>query len=583
MDDAILYWNQAALEANKESHTHNNGEQTGPPLSARALAIVHLAMYDAFVGQDNANGGTGTDPHYLPAAELPTATAGGSPETAIAGAAHTALSALFPSQKTNFDTFYTFIEAVGLPGSLTVQNVKEGFNYGKEVAEALLDRRKDDPGASPVGYEPKNESGKWRSDPDNPGQTAHAPHYGELCTLFATKKRYTLAPPPPVDAADAEYIRAYRQVRGKGIEPTRLDSVTDQYDQYTVVAGDTLRRIAQRFYGDENQWPRIFEANRHQITNPDQIVSGQVLRIPTSRTLDETMAGIYWGFDGAVGLGTPPRLYNQIVREIAKSKNNTVAQNARLFALINTAIADAGILAWEQKYVYDYWRPVTGIREHGGSLGPEEEENTTIDVAADPWWLPLGAPLTNAIGKNFTPPFPAYPSGHATFGAAALHITRRFYGTGANDTNPDKHFQDAAGGDMPFVSEEFNGENQDNTGTVRPRHARVFKNGLWRMIEENSRSRVFTGVHWVFDGFAVDAQNKPLLNKDVNLAMGVAGVGGVPLGMAIADDIYDNGLLADNGAGPAPVVAERALAGAVDTAEKARLTRVAPRQPWPLG
>ena len=50
--------------------------------------------------------------------------------------------------------------------------------------------------------------------------------------------------------------------------------------QYTVVAGDTLRGIAQRFYGDENQWPRIHEANRDQIPNPDQIFPGQVLNIP---------------------------------------------------------------------------------------------------------------------------------------------------------------------------------------------------------------------------------------------------------------------------------------------------------------
>ena len=49
---------------------------------------------------------------------------------------------------------------------------------------------------------------------------------------------------------------------------------------YTVIAGDTLRSIAEQSYGDETQWPRIHEANRDQITNPDQIVPGQVLRIP---------------------------------------------------------------------------------------------------------------------------------------------------------------------------------------------------------------------------------------------------------------------------------------------------------------
>jgi vanadium chloroperoxidase len=191
--------------------------------------------------------------------------------------------------------------------------------------------------------------------------------------------------------------------------------------------------------------------------------------------------------------------------------------------------------------------------------------------------------LTNAIGKNFTPPFPAYPSGHATFGAAALHITRRFYGIGANDTNPDTLYQDAMGKNLPFVSEEFNGVNRDNNGTVRPLHTREFKDGLWNMILENSRSRVFLGVHWIFDGFAVNPQGQPQLNKSVDLTNGVAGVGGVPLGLAIANDIIANGLLADNGAGPAPALAALVSAGAVSAAEMAQLTRVAPRQPWPLG
>ena len=46
-------------------------------------------------------------------------------------------------------------------------------------------------------------------------------------------------------------------------------------------------------------------------------------------------------------MGTPPRLYNQIIREVAKAKGNSVADNARLFALVNAAMGDAGILAWE--------------------------------------------------------------------------------------------------------------------------------------------------------------------------------------------------------------------------------------------
>ncbi|WP_416672658.1 hypothetical protein [Egbenema bharatensis] len=95
--DAILYWNEVALEANRISHTNGMREQTGPTLSSRALAIVHLAMYDAYAGA------VGNPVHpvnlspYLP--NLPAPQPGASPEAAIAAAAYTTLTSLFPSQK----------------------------------------------------------------------------------------------------------------------------------------------------------------------------------------------------------------------------------------------------------------------------------------------------------------------------------------------------------------------------------------------------------------------------------------------------------------------------------------------------
>jgi nucleoid-associated protein YgaU len=66
--------------------------------------------------------------------------------------------------------------------------------------------------------------------------------------------------------------------RTPSVEPTSGTSGSEQ--SYTVVAGDTLSKIAKRFYGDANRWPRIHEANRDQITNPDLIYPGQTLRIP---------------------------------------------------------------------------------------------------------------------------------------------------------------------------------------------------------------------------------------------------------------------------------------------------------------
>jgi nucleoid-associated protein YgaU len=81
-----------------------------------------------------------------------------------------------------------------------------------------------------------------------------------------------------------------------------LDVTTGVTCQYTVVAGDTLSGIAQRFYGDESQWPRIFQANQDQIDNPDLIFPGQVLRIPATAqytvVAGDTLGGIAQQFYG---------------------------------------------------------------------------------------------------------------------------------------------------------------------------------------------------------------------------------------------------------------------------------------------
>lgn len=449
--DSILYWNDVALEANRVSHTNGQNEQTGPPLSARALAIVHLAAYDAFAG---ASGNPANLPPYLPG--LPPTPAGASPNAAVAAAAHTTLSALFPSQTPFFDA-----KRASAPVSGTPAQVAAGSAYGTTVAQALLADRSGDPDASSIGYIPSTAPGHHRPDPDNPNQGIHAPFYGERSKCFSVSERHGLDKPPL--PGDNDYRKALKQVRFEGIKP-ELEA--------TVPPG-------QR------------------------------------RTPEETRTGIFWGYDGAKGIGTPPRLYNQIIRMVAAAQGNVEAENARLFALVNAALADAGILSWEQKYIHDLWRPVVGIRQ-----------NTHAPRPGDPDWLPLGAPRSNEPGtRNFTPPFPAYPSGHATFGAAAFQVTRLFYGVTAD--GPDDLFDG-----LSFVSEELNGVTTDNRGVVRPLHIRTFPDGLWGMIRENSISRVFLGVHWSFDGFVRGPANSIDLSENI---------GGVPLGVAIANDIFNSG------------------------------------------
>ncbi|MEI6411145.1 MAG: hypothetical protein WCR52_17285 [Bacteroidota bacterium] len=478
--DAILFWNEVALDANRDSHTTGQDAGVlGPPLSARALAIVHLAMYEAFAG---ASGNPADLPPYLTSTTSPPApvrplVGQAMPEAAVAAAARRTLLCLHPSLAKEINKKYqSFVS------SLTGPSVPRGLAFGELVADLILSDRGDDPDVSEIDgktgavYVAPLTHGTHRKDPDNPTQPYHAPFYGKNAKCFSVASRHSLDAPPLADPSSTEYMDALNEVRGKGIAPELMGTL------------------------------------------PASV---------TKRTVDETLKGIFWGYDGAMKLGTPPRLYNQIVRIVAAKQGNTQAKNARLFALVNVAMADAGILAWADKYKYNYWRPVVAIREHDASMGPQGVASNNISNACDTGWLPLGGPKTNEPGKkNFTPPFPAYPSGHATFGAAALHITRLFYGDAGPNT--DQLFKD-----LSLVSEEFDGVNVDNKGTVRPRHVRNFQDGLWQMMIENSRSRVFLGVHWVFDGFATTGSSEtPDLNRFV---------GGVPLGMRIAEDIFNKG------------------------------------------
>jgi hypothetical protein len=502
MQDSILFWNAVALEANRVSHSDpDKREQNGPTLSSRALAIIHLAMYDAFAG---VVGGAGF-PRYLSAPPPPPAV-GSSARDAVAGAAHATLIGLYPAQTEFFNA------------QLSAFNTSDpSFLFGRAVGRALLRLRANDMDARNCGYRPSLNRGRHRPDPDNPGQGFNSPFYGAQNRTFAVSARHTLARPPFGNGADPKYLLALRDVRARGIRPDLIATLPNA----------------------------LFDKRRTPL---------------------DTLVGIYWGYDGSNRLGTPPRFYNQIIRQVAAQQGNNEGQNARLFAFVNAAMGDAGILAWEQKYCHDFWRPVLGIREHDETLGPRAPfSGLSVNFNdGDPGWLPLGAPSTNSTNmKNFTPDFPAYPSGHATFGAAAFHITRMFYGIGPNNKSNDSLFQGFA------VSDEFNGGNRDNDGTVRPRHTRFFPGGLWQMIIENATSRIMLGVHWIFDAFDF-SENK---NGDLVPNLTNENIGGVGLGLRIARDIFAFG------SGLAPKMTPNNVAPPITTPPPNSPLPVRPQQP----
>src|SRR5256714_6899486 len=170
---------------------------------------------------------------------------------------------------------------------------------------------------------------------------------------------------------------------------------------------------------------------------------------------------------------------------------------ARLLALINVSMADAGIAIWESKFFYQLWRPVTGIRESDPGTGPSGTGDGNSATTGDSLFRPLGAPASNLTGPNFTPPFPAYPSGHAGFGGALFETLRRYY-----------HQDDIS---FTFTSDEFNGTTVDNTGILRALKPRAFSS-LSQAEEENGQSRIYLGIHWSFDKTQGIAQGRKVAN-----------------------------------------------------------------------
>src|SRR5688572_27072033 len=150
MQDSILFWNAVALEANRVSHSDpDKRQQNGPALSSRALAIVHLAMYDAYAA---IVGGPGL-PRYL-AGPPP---AGSSAHDAVACAAVAALRNLYPAQVEFFNA------------QLSAFNTADpSFVFGRAVGRALIALRANDMDGRDCAYQTSNNRGRHRPDPDTP-------------------------------------------------------------------------------------------------------------------------------------------------------------------------------------------------------------------------------------------------------------------------------------------------------------------------------------------------------------------------------------------------------------------------------
>lgn len=382
-------------------------------------------------------------------------------EAAVHSAAYEVMLHCYPGQSATLLPVYNqrLGDVVASAGQ-----IGNGVLLGQQIAQAYIAARAGDNADAIKPYTPGTQPGQWRPDPLHLTQEAWGPGWGTVQTFAVPHnhvQNFIAGLPGIPDMNSAAYTAAFEEVRDIG----ELNSAT--------------------------------------------------------RTPEQTEIGVFWGYDRAT-MGPPPVLFLRNMHDIATQSGNTEAENARLFAQASVAMADAAIAAWDAKFEYDFWRPVAAIREAGdGTVGDNDGNPNTVAV---PDWRPLGAPGDPLVAdSDFTPPFPAWPSGHATMAGAMFETLRLFYGTnvfgeieGVSGSVYNLTSQEMMPSDLPdaMLPPGYDNARQFTTFSAMLDSATPdYTSPEW----ENAISRIYLGIHWIFD--ATD---------------------GISLGNAIAGELHGN-------------------------------------------
>ena len=362
-DNDALQWNAIAVQAIRES-------KMGPPVAARALAVLHTCIYDAWAAYDaTAMGAFGGERARRPAGER-TADA---QRAALNEAAYWAFLDVFP---THARLARDQMTRAGLVPTRSLTRA-DPQTVGRTLCAGILAARHRD-GANQLGdvndggrysdytgYRPRNTATRlvdiehWRPELSTTliEPTCLVPHWGRVQT-FAFKVGAGTRPPPPAKPGTPQF-------RAQAEDLVRLSAALTERDKAIVE---------------------------------------------------------YW-MDGPQS-ETPPGHWNLIAHEVSRRDGHRLADDVQLLFVLNSALMDASIAAWDAKLHYDYVRPITAIRhlfagERIRAWAGPGQETREIDGAS---WLPYQR------ANQVTPPFPEYVSGHSTFSAAAAEILARFTG-----------------------------------------------------------------------------------------------------------------------------------------------------------
>lgn len=369
----VVDWNRAALQGVRDS-------KIGPPMVARALAIVHTCVYDAWAAYEQRAIGT------EPGAQLkahPARRTKANKERAISYAAYRALVDLFPSDRSS--VFDPLMESLGYDPQVNTMDTNDPAGIGNLVCTAVLDSRHHD-GSNQLG-------------------DLHPGAYSDY-TGFTPVNTWD-------QVSDANYWQPLRYPDGqRGYTIQRfLGAQWNRVTPFALTSADEFRGwIAQ--YGPAHVGSAEYAAQAEEL-----------ISISANLTDEKKVIAEYWK-DGPQS-ETPPGHWNLLAEWISQRDHHSLDDDVKMLFALNNAILDASIVAWDAKIYWDSVRPITAIRylfagQQIYSWGGPGRGSTWMDGSQ---WIPY-QPETLP-----TPPFPEYVSGHSIFSAASAEVLRLFTGS----------------------------------------------------------------------------------------------------------------------------------------------------------
>jgi hypothetical protein len=370
-DNLVLVWNDQTLEAIRRL-------PPAPTVAARALAMVHTAIYDAWAAYDSLAVGTRLGAKLRqPEAERTQA----NKDKAVSFAAYLALVDLFPTRQAVFAQQMTDLGYV-IDGSDT----SSAATVGTVAAQAVVDYRHTDGSnqlngyADTSGYSPVN---SW-------DQVLSPDHWQPLCI-----------PLPAPGATDCAAVQKFATPHWRDVTPFALTSADqfrpDHGPAVTVLKG----KPSDAFLKEVDQQLR-FSAG---LTDTQKVISQ------------------YW--EDPPGSETPPGHWNLFAQWVSRRDHHSLDEDAKVFMALNNGLLDASITAWDAKRQWNSVRPITAVRwlKKGQLIqawgGPYQGTKT---IRGEDW-----VPYQRA---NFvTPSFSEYLSGHSTFSAAAAMVLKSAIGS----------------------------------------------------------------------------------------------------------------------------------------------------------